>query len=209
MIVGCKQDLERVELPYVEIEAMVTIIKMKKILLILLVIRKNITLTLLIIDLQVSLDWECGYTECSSLDGTGVTGVFRFNFFFGIFGRKLKTPYPWNIWQIFESSEGLEVFDKFSKECGASLFQGTAPPGWCKSSGGLCFLKTSVEYIVNQQSAKKHKNSLLDRSVKQEDFHIVHLPESSFPILNVQVTILCFTLMQCKANKGECQGKEN
>ena len=27
MIVGCKQDLERVELPYVEIEAMVTIIK--------------------------------------------------------------------------------------------------------------------------------------------------------------------------------------
>ena len=102
MIVGCKQDLERVELPYVEIEAMVTIIKMKKILLILLVIRRNITLSLLIIDLQVSLDWECGYTECSSLDGTGVTGVFRFNFFLaylagnwelfvlGIFGKYLR-----------------------------------------------------------------------------------------------------------------------
>ena len=95
MIVGCKQDLERVELPYVEIEAMVTIIKMKKILLILLVIRKNITLTLLIIDLQVSLDWECGYTECSSLDGTGVTGVFRFNFFL-------------HIWQEIGSFSSLE-----------------------------------------------------------------------------------------------------
>ena len=73
MIVGCKQDLERVELPFVEIEALVTIIKMINILLIitikmmkispmsssttiikminivliLLVIRKNKTLTLL------------------------------------------------------------------------------------------------------------------------------------------------------------------
>ena len=32
-------------------------------------------------DHQVSLDWECGYTECSSLDGTGVTGVFRLRTF--------------------------------------------------------------------------------------------------------------------------------
>ena len=39
MIVGCKQDLERVELPYVEIEAMVTIIK---ILLIILIIASHI-----------------------------------------------------------------------------------------------------------------------------------------------------------------------
>ena len=26
---------------------------------------------------QVSLDWECGYMECSSLEGRGVSGVFK------------------------------------------------------------------------------------------------------------------------------------
>ena len=26
---------------------------------------------------QVSLDWECGYMECSSLEGTGVANVFK------------------------------------------------------------------------------------------------------------------------------------
>ena len=26
---------------------------------------------------QVSLDWECGYVECSSLDGCGVAAVFK------------------------------------------------------------------------------------------------------------------------------------
>ena len=26
---------------------------------------------------QVSLDWECGYVECSSLEGTGVAAVFK------------------------------------------------------------------------------------------------------------------------------------
>ena len=42
MIVGCKQDLERVELPYVEIEAMVTIVKTKNIIMTPLIITAHI-----------------------------------------------------------------------------------------------------------------------------------------------------------------------
>jgi len=47
VVVGTKQDLERVDLPFEEIEA------------------------------TVSLDWECGYVECSGLQGSGVVTVFK------------------------------------------------------------------------------------------------------------------------------------
>ena len=129
MIVGCKQDLERVELPFVEIEALVTIIKMINILLVITIKMMKIPLThyhhqddqhrpnppghqeeqnfdppenLDPPDHQVSLDWECGYTECSSLDGTGVTGVFRF-FIFSSFGKYVR-----NIWECLTMNVLIE-----------------------------------------------------------------------------------------------------
>ena len=58
MIVGCKQDLERTELPFVEIEALVTTIKMKmKIPLILLLITtiiKIMKIVLILLDRIIS-----------------------------------------------------------------------------------------------------------------------------------------------------------
>ena len=100
MIVGCKQDLERVDLPYVEIEAMVTIIKIILFNLILLIIIAYFKImSNLHFNPQVSLDWECGYTECSSLDGTGVTGVFRFRLsyhFFLSLDYVCQFFYPWH-----------------------------------------------------------------------------------------------------------------
>lgn len=47
VVVAGKQDVDRIDLPFEEIEA------------------------------TVSLDWECGYVECSSLEGTGVAAVFK------------------------------------------------------------------------------------------------------------------------------------
>ena len=58
MIVGCKQDLERVELPYVEIEAMVNIIKTLKIIFILLIIiahTKMMNILLVILTLLLTI----------------------------------------------------------------------------------------------------------------------------------------------------------
>ena len=117
VVVGSKQDVERIDLPFEEIEATVSFFSLpwKHITFSLCGCRFNVLMrqnqvrysftfhdnitwfwffsfspwkstggTRSVITVvstprwnQVSLDWECGYMECSSLEGRGVSGVFK------------------------------------------------------------------------------------------------------------------------------------
>ena len=115
---------------------------------------------------QVSLDWECGYVECSSLEGTGVAAVFKWD--------KLITTLP----LISPSSPRRLNFSPLSSLLYLSpfhpcrelqtqaLLRGATTPVWRKKRTSSSSSRSSASSLLNRLLSREDSRGKLKETCK-------------------------------------------